>query len=90
MHTTLLDVVAEIQMCVGEVACHIIAVHSKSLSFCPFRLRRPGQGPALPKHFFCERTPLGAALHTSLLGALAEAHMCVGEIAFNKIANLNL
>ena len=76
-------------MCVGEIAFNNIGVRSKTLSFCPFRPRRPGQGPGAAETF-CERATLGAALHTSLLGALAEAHMCVGEIAFNKIANLNL
>ena len=52
LHTSLLGVFAETQMCVGEIACHNIDVRSKSLSLCPFRLRRPGQGPGGAEAFF--------------------------------------
>ena len=52
LHTSLIGVFAETDMCVGEIACNDIDVRSKSLSLCPFRLRRPGQGPAQPRRFF--------------------------------------
>ena len=63
--------------CVCEIECNDIGVRSKSLSRCSFRLHRPGQGPVQPRRFFCDRTRLRAALHTSLPGVSTKDQVCL-------------
>ena len=61
LHTSLVGVFAETDVCVGEIACNDIDVHFKSLSLCPFWLLRPGQRFSATEAFFCEPTLLKEA-----------------------------